>query len=105
MSGFRFEQAFPLVTGEGQCPATVGVGHEGGVTWLTGPRAMMGKITGFAVDDAGAITVRSAKSGAWGPAPAAFEVETLSPVGDPAPVSSVPDARRGQRRGGARSAP
>lgn len=72
MTGFSYEQCAPLIDGVGPDPAQVGAanGERGAI--VTGPRALMAKITGFRLLETGALQVRSARTGAWGDAPYGF---------------------------------
>ncbi|WP_306016197.1 hypothetical protein [Oceanicaulis sp. MMSF_3324] len=74
MMRFSFEQCAPLIDGDGPDPAQVGAADadtkRGAI--VTGPRALMAKITGFRLTETGALHVRSARTGVWGDAPDGF---------------------------------
>lgn len=72
MSAYLHEHDGPLVQGDGPDPASVGAaaGEIGAI--VTGPRKLMAQISGFALDETDALTVRSLRTGAWGDAPYGF---------------------------------
>lgn len=79
MTPYRYERCGPLVEGDGPDPASVGAAADGTGAIVTGPRKLMAQISGFALDAADTLTVRSLRTGTWGPAPYGFQRVRVQP--------------------------